>query len=129
MILNADLGCEIEQRVEARPKVRTAGNLAADIADHPAEPDAQELQLAPHALELMRMGVAPDHDCRALGDPDIALTKRNPSLPGEANQLLQGPMHEPGIGRMGDRLGLHRRVHDDPLQVPCLDRTRLVRHR
>ena len=37
--------------------------------------------------------------------------------PGELDQLLQRPVHQPGIGRMGDRLGLHGGVHRHPLQV------------
>jgi hypothetical protein len=41
-----------------------AVDLVADVADHPAEPNAQELQLAPGALELKsarpRMGSGGD---------------------------------------------------------------------
>jgi hypothetical protein len=45
--------------------------LAADIADHPTKPCAQEL--APRPLELVGMGIAADHDRGALGDPPLAL--------------------------------------------------------
>ncbi len=38
-------------------------------------------------------------------------------------------MHQPRIGRMRDRLRLHRRVDDNPLEILGRDRARLVRHR
>jgi hypothetical protein len=44
-----------------------------DVADHAAEPGAQELERAPGPLELMRVGVAPDHDRGAFGDAPVAL--------------------------------------------------------
>jgi hypothetical protein len=53
VILNADHRCEIEQRIEARLEVRPVGDPAADIANDAPEPRAQELELPPHALELM----------------------------------------------------------------------------
>jgi hypothetical protein len=129
MILEADLGREIEQRVEARLKVGPVGNLAANIADDAAEARAQELQRPPHPLELMRVGVTPDHDGRPLTDAQIALAQRHTLGLGEADQLLQGPMHQPRIRRMRDGLGLHGRVHDDSFQVLRLDRAGLVRDR
>ena len=43
---------------------RQRRGLVPDIADQPAEPVAQEPQLAAGALELMGMGVAADHDRR-----------------------------------------------------------------
>jgi hypothetical protein len=45
-----------------------ARNLAPDIADHAAEPNAQELERTPGSLELMLMRVAPDHDRGTVGD-------------------------------------------------------------
>jgi hypothetical protein len=38
-------------------------------------------------------------------------------------------MHEPGVGRMRDRLGLHGRVHRHPLKILGLDGTSLVGNR
>ena len=52
-----------------------ACNLAPDIADQPAEPLAQKSQFPVGALELMGMGIAPDHDRRPLGHPQIALAQ------------------------------------------------------
>src|SRR5262249_39473473 len=43
-----------------------ARDLAPDIADHAAQPNAQKLELAPGPLELVRMRVAPDHERGAL---------------------------------------------------------------
>ena len=66
-----------KQRGEARFQRRIAVDLAADVADHPAKSGAQELELAPGALELMRVGIAADHDRGALGHPAIALAQRH----------------------------------------------------
>ena len=76
---------------EALPQRRVAGDLAADIADHPTEPGAQELEFAPRPLELMGMSVAPDHDRRALGYPPIALPQRHIVAPRQIDQLFQRP--------------------------------------
>jgi hypothetical protein len=48
-------------------------NLASDVADHAAEPNAQKPELAPGPLELVGMCVAPDHDRRTLGEAPVAL--------------------------------------------------------
>jgi hypothetical protein len=45
---------------------------------------------------------------------------------GEADQLLDRLVSEPGVGRMGDRLRLHRRVDGDPLEVLGRQRFRFV---
>jgi hypothetical protein len=50
-----------------------AGDLAADVADHPAQPDAQEFEFAPRPLELVGVGIASDHDSSAFGYAPIAL--------------------------------------------------------
>jgi hypothetical protein len=55
-----------------------------------AEARAQELQRPPHPLELMRVGVAPDHDRRALADPAIALAQHDALDLGERHELFQG---------------------------------------
>jgi hypothetical protein len=47
------------------------------VTERPAEPDAQEFQFAPGALELVSMDVAADHDRRPLGHPPVALSKRH----------------------------------------------------
>ena len=77
----------------------------------------------------MRVGVAPDHDRRALANPQIALPQRHPLRFRQADQLLQSPVHQPRVGRMRDRFRLHRRIDHDAFQVLDRDRARLVRNR
>jgi hypothetical protein len=62
-----------EEDGEVLLKDITAGNPAADVADHTTKPNAQEFELAPGPPELVRMGVAPDHDRGAFGHPPVAL--------------------------------------------------------
>jgi hypothetical protein len=66
-----------------------AGDLTADVADHPTEPDAQEFQCAPRPLELVGMGVASDHDRSAFGHPPIALPQWHIVALSQIDQLLQ----------------------------------------
>jgi hypothetical protein len=58
----------VEERSEARCEIRVVFDLAGDVANA-TQPDAQELQRPPGALELMGAAVAADHDGRALDDP------------------------------------------------------------
>jgi hypothetical protein len=64
------------------------GDLAADVVDHPAEPDAQELQFAPGALELMGMAITADHDRRSFGHPPMSLPQRHIVATGQIDQRL-----------------------------------------
>ena len=89
----------------------------------------QELQLPPGALELMRMGIAPDHDGGALGQAQIALAQLDTLAFGQIDQLLDRTVGEPGIGRMRDRFLLHGGVHHDPFEIFGLDRPAPMRHR
>ena len=66
-----------------------AGDLTADVADHPTEPDAQEFECAPRPLELVGMGVAPDHDRGAFGHPPITLSQRHVVVLSQIDQLFQ----------------------------------------
>jgi hypothetical protein len=63
------------------------------------------------------VAVAADHDGDALGHSRVALAQRDAGVLGEADQLLERPVRQPGVGRMRDRLGLHRGVDDDPLEI------------
>ena len=89
MILEAYPHRQSEKVGEALLEPLVAGDLAADVADYPTEPDAQEFECAPSPLELMGMGVAPDHDRSAFGHPAIALSQRYSVAFGEIDQLLQ----------------------------------------
>jgi hypothetical protein len=59
LILAAHPLRQVEQRAEASFQRRIAVNLATDVADDPAKPRPQELELAPGALELMGVSIAP----------------------------------------------------------------------
>src|ERR1700722_10522433 len=120
---------QIEQRAEAVFERRVALDLAANVTDDAAEPRAQELQLPPGAFELMRMRVAANHDGGALGHAPIALAQFDAIAFGQIDQLLDGAVGEPGIGRMRDRLLLHGGVHHDPFEILGLDRPGPVGHR
>ena len=97
--------------------------------DDPAKPRPQELELAPGALELVRVGIAADHDGGALRQAQVALAQPHAVALGEPDELGDGPMQQPRVGRMRDRLRLHRGIDHHPFQVPGTDRARLVRHR
>ena len=51
------------------------------------------------------------------GDPQIALPEREPVALPEADELLDRLVGEPGVGRIEDRLRLHRRIDGDPLEL------------
>ena len=69
------------------------------------------------AVELLGMGVAPGHHRRLLGDAQIRLSQLHSMLPGHAVEPLDRRVQQLGIGREGDRLGLHGGVDRDPRQV------------
>ena len=129
LILGAHPLRQIEQRAEASFQRRIAINLAADVADDPAKSRPQELELAPGALELMSVGIAADHDGGALRQAQIALAQRHTVALGEPDELGDGPMHQPRVGRMRNGLWLHRGIDRHSLQVLGTDGASLVRHR
>jgi hypothetical protein len=73
LLLRSDLRSARQRRFEGRLEFGTSFNLAADVADDPAEPAAQQAQLAMVALELLGMGIAGSHHGRAFGDTQIGL--------------------------------------------------------
>ena len=89
VILEAYPISQSEKLGEALLEPVIAGDLTADIADHPAQPDAQEFEFAPRPLELVGMGIAADHDRGALGHPPITLPQRHSVAFGGIDQLLQ----------------------------------------
>src|ERR1700743_3962974 len=103
-------------------------NLAGDAADEPAKPCPYELELAPGAFELVRVAIAADHDGGGLGQAQIALAQRYMIALGEPDELDDGPMHQPRVGRMRNGLGLHRGIDHHPLEVLRPDGASLVRH-
>src|SRR5579883_2476262 len=129
VILMPHFNGEIEEVGKAGLEGGFAVDLPADVADDAAEPRAEELERLAGALELMGMAVSPDHEGGALGDAQIALAQRHRVAPGERDELHDRSMHEPRVGRMRDRLRLHRGVDHHPLEILGLDGAGLVRHR
>jgi hypothetical protein len=87
LLLRSDLRSARQRPFEARLEFGPSGDLAADVADDPTEPAAQQAQLAMVALELLGMGIARSHHRRALGDaqirlpePDLASRRARPKL-------------------------------------------------
>jgi len=120
---------EIEQRAKAVLERGIVLDLAADVANDAAETGSQEFELSPGALELMRVGIAPDHDGGALGQVQIALAQFDALALGQIDQLLDRAVDEPRVRWIGDRFLLHGGVHHDPFQILGLDRPAPVRHR
>ena len=129
MILKPHPHREGEQVGEPLLESVVAGELAADVADHPAQSDAQKFERAPRPLELVGMGVAPDHDCRPLGDPHIALAQWHAIAVRQRDQLFERSMTQPRIGRMGNRFWLNRGVDHHPFEILGRQCPGLVRHR
>ena len=92
VVLEAHPHRQGEKIGEAFLEPLVAGDLAADITDHPAQPDAQEFEFAPRPLELVGMGIASDHDRSAFGYPPIALPQRHIMALRQIDELFQRPM-------------------------------------
>lgn len=88
MVLMADPDGAIEQRGEALLADRITLNLAADVADHAAEPDAQDGEHAAGTVELVGVGIAPNHDGGPLGGTPIALSRHDAFARAQCDQLL-----------------------------------------
>jgi len=128
LLLRADLAGASKRGFERRRDVLPAGDLAADVADQPAEPGAQDAQLPTVAIELFGVGIAPRHHRRVFGDTDIGLPQPHSVLLHQAVEPLDRRVQQLGVGRKGDVLGLHRGVHRDSLKVSGPQRAAGVRH-
>ena len=80
-------------------------------------------------LELLSVGIAASQQRGPLGDPDIGLPERPAVPPSRAAEQDDRLVHQPGTGREGHGLGLHRGVHRHLLQVLRRQGTGNVRHR
>src|ERR1700676_4555728 len=129
LLLMADPQRQIEQRAKAVLERGIALDLAADVANDAAKTGSQEFELSPGALELMRMGITPDHDGGALGQAQIALAQLDALALGQIDQLLDRAVDEPRVRWMGDRFLLHGGVHHNPFEIFGLDRSAPVPHR
>jgi hypothetical protein len=127
LLLRSDLGRARGRPFEDRREFWPFGDLAADVADDPAEPAAQQAQLAMVALELLGMGIAGSHHGRTFGDAQIGLPQPHLAFAGQPVEPPDRRMQQLGIGREGDGLGLDRGVHRDLLEVARAQRACFVR--
>ena len=79
-----------------------AGDLARDVAKHPAEIGLQALELPAHALELPGMGITPGLARRLLGQAGVALAQLDAGLPWPGAPGSPGPSDTAGC-RSGGR--------------------------
>jgi len=107
-------GQEVGETLSQR---RVADNFAADVADHPAQPGAQEFQFAPSALELVGVGVTSNHNRRPFGHSPIALPQRHIVASRQINELLDRAVTEPRVGRVRNCLRLDRGVDHHALEI------------
>src|SRR5213079_1832040 len=109
MLLRADLIGTRERGVECSLEPVVAWELAPNVANDPAEPDAQNPQLSMMAVELFCMRIAPCHHRGALGDAQIRMPQPHAVLLGQPGKPLDRRVQQLRIGREGDVLGLHSR--------------------
>lgn len=104
------------ERLEGAARGSEITDLAADVANDPAEPGAQDAQLPLMQLELFGMGVPARHHRGGLGHTRIGLPQRGPVPPRQAIEPLDRRVPQLGIGRKGDGLRLHSGEDRDPLR-------------
>lgn len=73
------IDCSME-RLEGAARGSEITDLAADVANDPAEPGAQDAQLSLMPLELFGIGVPARHHRGGLGHTRIGLPQRGPCL-------------------------------------------------
>src|SRR6476469_9440387 len=88
LLLGADLAGAGERDFERSRDALLATDFAADVADQPAEPGAQEAQLPTVAIELLGVSIASRHHRRALGDADVGLPQPHSVLLRQAVEPL-----------------------------------------
>ena len=103
-------------------------DLARDVACDPAEIGSDRLQRPVGAPELLGVGVALMGDQRMFAHPRVGLAQIDAGFFRQLHQPLARPMHELGVGRKGDCLGLHGGVHNHLGEVGGLGRAGPRRH-
>lgn len=117
LLLRADLRSPAKRAGECLLEHGLAFDLAADVADDPAQPAAQDAQLPLMPLELLGMSVAAHHHRGGFGNAKLGLPQLD-AVPGrQAVEPLDSCVQQLGIGRKGDGLRLHHGVDRDPLEV------------
>lgn len=117
LLLGADLCGTAERKGECLLEGWLALDLAADVANDPAQPAAQGTQLPLLPLKLLGMGIAARHHRGGLGHTTIGLPQPDAVPSRKAVQPLDRRMQQLGIGRKGDGLRLHRGIDRDALEV------------
>ena len=92
LALRADLRGPRERALEGRFDGHVACDLAADVADQPAQPGAQEAHLPMVAVELLGVGIASRHHRRLPGDAEIGLPQLHAVAAGQAIEALDRRM-------------------------------------
>jgi hypothetical protein len=128
VLLRADLRGPAKREGERLLQRWLALDFAADVADDPAQPAAQDAQLPLMPLELLGMGIAARHHRSSLGDPQVGLPQPHAVPARQAVQSSDRRMQQLGIGWEGDRLRLHCGVDRDPLEVVAAQGTGAVRY-
>src|SRR5579863_2625883 len=128
LLLRADLAGPPERKRERLFEDWLTFDLAADVADDPAEPAAQDAQLPLMPPELFGMGVAARHHRGGLGHAGIGLPQPDAVPSRQAVEPPDRGMQELGIGRKADGLWLHRGVDGDPLEILAAQCAGLMRH-
>lgn len=118
--LAAASGRLIEQATDEHEGVegplRDVVQLAANAAQNTPGVSLQLLQSLAQALELPGMGVTPDLQGQAV----VVLPQRDPAFIGKGDKLAASLLIQARIGRMGDVLFHHRRIHCDTRQAAIL---------
>jgi hypothetical protein len=106
-----------QRQGKRRLEVLLALDLAADIADQPAQSAAQDAQFPAVAVELLGVGVTSRHHCRMLGDADIGLPQLHTVPAGQPIEAPDRRMQQLCVGREADVLGLHGGIDRDPFEI------------
>ena len=95
--------------------------MPLELAKNAAQIVAQLLALPTGPFELPSVGVSAMLAQRLGALAGVALTQRHALVLCRLDQFASGLVVQPRVGRVRDRLGLHRRVHRDFGELPGLD--------
>ena len=117
LLLRADLAGPAQWKGECLLQCWLALDLAANVANDPAQPALEDTQLPLMSPELFGVGIAARHHRGRLGHSSIGLPQPDAVPPRQAVEPLDGRMQQLRIGRKGNGLRLHRGIDRDPLEV------------
>ena len=125
-LLGQDALGALQHRGERGFQHRVPGDLAADIADQPAEPGAHASQPAQALLVAPAMQQTGNLAPRPGRQTQEGLAQFDTVALRQTIQPFDRPQDQMAVGRVRHRLGLNRGVDRDPFQLPfihslCLD--------